>query len=400
MKKSSHLFLLTVLLVSTSSLFAQYPITLVQPENCLNNKGSITIGGFTAAHIYSVVYNKDSSAQPAITLTANAANQIVITGLTEGLYSNMSVTGVVPAAAAININGSIVLEDKCIARQKFKFIGAAYANFTGVQADDPTGFAQFYARLSVPVFKIDGIPDNATKKRFIPLRNIYFQLMYGNTDKFKLYSFDSMQNRFLNRVDLLAHNYFSGSLGINALTIIVPRRWSPNTGDLIHLYLDGISALTITKVYDTLQKSDPATNKDYNVKTALYGFSAKAAFQEGRWRMELAFRRFWLYPMTNMFNNQLNSQRENINEIYLPDNSDKKFLASRKKSSGYCNLEALFVYNTGSKPTKDDSNIFLRYSYTSNMPSASSERFANTYFQFQLGYSQDITKIFSKKGAD
>ena len=50
-----------------------------------------------------------------------------------------------------------------------------------------------------------------------------------------------------------------------------------------------------------------------------------------------------------------------------------------------------------SKKEEDNSNIFLHYAYTSNFASKKSTNFYNNYFQFQLGYSMDITKIFKSK---
>ena len=84
-----------------------------------------------------------------------------------------------------------------------------------------------------------------------------------------------------------------------------------------------------------------------------------------------------------------------MRDIYLEQNLNKSFIAKTKQVSKYIGFEAVVLYNTAADPTASSSNVFLRYSYTSNYPSINSQRYPNNYFQFQLGYNLDITKIFA-----
>ncbi len=61
------------------------------PTTCGGSNGTITLTGLVASSSYSVNYDKDGVPQTA-TIVANGSGNVVITGLTEGVYSNITVT--------------------------------------------------------------------------------------------------------------------------------------------------------------------------------------------------------------------------------------------------------------------------------------------------------------------
>ncbi len=79
------------------------PITLIDPTppvitatftnttTCSGAQGTITISGLTNAITYTVNYTKNTIAQPPLSLTANSSGNVTITGLTAGVYNNISV---------------------------------------------------------------------------------------------------------------------------------------------------------------------------------------------------------------------------------------------------------------------------------------------------------------------
>lgn len=383
-----------ILIFSFANLVGLNPVTITQPARCKSTPGSITIGGLTANANYTVIYNIDSAVQPAVLINATAGGNLTINNLEAGIYTGIILTPVA-GGNAVNISQEIKLIDQCLAIQSVKFLATGYSNFVGVKDDNPTGFAQVYARLSIPIHRSYGIPKDASYiERLILFRNVFLQLTYGNTDKFKLYSFDSSQIRYVNRLDLVAHSYFNANLTFNILTFILPKTFGKHhTEDRMHIYLDAYTSLLLTDVTDSLKKADSA-NKSYNVKTPLYGFNLKGAWREKRWGLELSYKRYWVFPSANAFNTKMNPQSSNITDIFIPENVDRPLVSSEKKVHAYNSIEALVSYNTSSNPDKNESNIFLRYAYNSNSPSIVSSRYSNNYFQFQLGYSLDITQIF------
>jgi hypothetical protein len=62
------------------------------PTTCGGSNGLITLSGLTAASTYSVTYLKNGTSQGPTNITANGAGQVVIAGLTIGIYSNIVVS--------------------------------------------------------------------------------------------------------------------------------------------------------------------------------------------------------------------------------------------------------------------------------------------------------------------
>lgn len=62
------------------------------PTICSGNDGTITLNGLLPGQTYTVNFQKNTVAQPVLTLTANASGTIVMNGLTAGTYSNINCT--------------------------------------------------------------------------------------------------------------------------------------------------------------------------------------------------------------------------------------------------------------------------------------------------------------------
>ncbi|NIG56444.1 hypothetical protein [Chitinophaga sp. Cy-1792] len=378
--------------------------TSTNPTSCGQSDGTITIYRLAISTNYTISYRFNDSITRSIIATTDTNGIIVIRNLPGGVYDDFLVNKTDAPSTFENTDKiKVILENPKIAKQVTKFFGSAYANFTGIQDDDPKGFAQFYARLSQPLNKSDGISCDAKgKKRFIFLRNFTLQMTYGNTDGFKMYTYDTLGNRYVNRLDLLAHAYFNGTFNLNALSFIVPMNWNTNpSGDMAHIYLDFIFGLAVTNVTDTLKASTPATDKLYNIKSNYYGFNLKASFSDAfksNFNIELAYKMLLIAPSTSIVNPNENPQNSNVSSIHYPANSTKSFL--NKGKYPYNQFDVWISYNTGSgsngnqQAAKSNSCIFIKYTLISNWAGASSRHYANNYFQFQIGYILDISKIF------
>lgn len=66
--------------------------TFTNPTTCLGTEGTITISGLINGSTYAVNYTKGSVSQPTLNLTANSFGRVVITGLSAGIYNNITVT--------------------------------------------------------------------------------------------------------------------------------------------------------------------------------------------------------------------------------------------------------------------------------------------------------------------
>jgi large repetitive protein len=78
------------------------------PTACASSTGSITLTGLTAATTYSVRYRKNGGSLITVTLTANAAGEVIINGLTAGTYTDISVS---LGICASNVTGPVILTD-------------------------------------------------------------------------------------------------------------------------------------------------------------------------------------------------------------------------------------------------------------------------------------------------
>jgi hypothetical protein len=377
--------------------------TFTHPTDKDAENGTISIHGLKAGTTYQVAYKRNDTAVTAISLATDLNGTLVIRDLRKATYTDFSFQD---GANSQIIKTTIKLAGTGIAVQTTKFFGAAYANFTGIQDDDPSGYAQFYARLSQPLNHASGISYKAGFwRRFLFARNFILQLTYGNTDNFKLYTYDTLGSRYANRLDLFSHSYFNGNLSLNLLTFVVPKNWKKNEGDMAHIYLDFFSSLAITNVIDTLKKNDPATSKSFNVKSNVFGLNLKAAFSNAfdtRFNIEVASRVLWLSPSSGSINSKLNPQQSDIPDLSNTLNTSKSLVA--ENNFPYAQFDVLVQYLTGNNAvtttsnqdnnTISNSNIFLKYSYTTNTAKGFGKRYPNNYFQFQIGYALDISKLF------
>ncbi len=371
--------------VAASGTGLQYQWYVHQPRS---THGFVTIAALGAA--FGATYTGDTGPQ----FTIFDADMNTMDGYVFYCLVTEPAGGGVPVTSTAQSN-NVTLSVTGIASQSTKFYGAAYANFTGIQDDNPSGYAQVHVRLSQPLNTIRGIDyDASNRERFIGLRNFLFQLTYANTDNFKLYSFEKWEQHYVNRLDLLAHAYFNGNLGLNLFTYVMPKEWAgKHKGDLGHIYFDVMTSLLLTDVYDTLH------SRQYNVKTNLWGLNAKAILQDvgaSRFTIEAGGKLMWLFPSSNSVNSNLSPQISNVGDLDL--NPSLNLEIQNKNVIPYFEFGAVVEYATGkvkeSAEAKDNSHIFIRYSYTSNYIKNTAPNFRNNYFQFQIGYVFDISKFF------
>lgn len=83
-------------------------LSSTNPSSCFGNEGSITIGGLVPGATYQLSYTDDGVNVGPLTLTANAAGQLIITGLNKGFYANFSL---VINGCTTNLFTGIILSD-------------------------------------------------------------------------------------------------------------------------------------------------------------------------------------------------------------------------------------------------------------------------------------------------
>jgi len=353
--------------------------------------GSITIHGLSSKKTYRVQYNVDGEPQPDTIFNTNNNTEITISKLGSGVYDNITLLD----GSNQNQLAEIISLGR-IGVQNTQFSGAVYTNFTGVADDDPTDFTQYYAMLSQPLRKIYGIKPTE-KNRLISLRNLFFQITYANTDKFKLYSFDSLNSKYVNRLDLFAHAYLKATMSLNLLTYLFPQRRKPIYGDHSHLYLDGSLGFLSTNVADTLTRDPSVSSTSQSVHSLQFGWDAAIKFEKifnTNFQIQAGFKMFWIFTHTGTFNPLLNAQSINVTDRNNAQNSTKSI--ERKKNYPYYAMDVLISYNISSEPAKNTSNVFLHYFSTSNLAKAFGNNYPNYYFQLQLGVALEVTKIFPK----
>jgi gliding motility-associated-like protein len=82
------------------------------PTTCGGSQGTITLDGLNNSVNYSVTYTKTpGGAQGPFTISSNGSGQLVITGLTAGLYSNFVVTLVSTSCPSAPVAGPVTLTD-------------------------------------------------------------------------------------------------------------------------------------------------------------------------------------------------------------------------------------------------------------------------------------------------
>jgi gliding motility-associated-like protein len=66
--------------------------TFSDPTTCGGSNGTITLTGLVAGSTYTVNYDKNGVPATPVNITANGSGNVIITGLTQGVYSNITVT--------------------------------------------------------------------------------------------------------------------------------------------------------------------------------------------------------------------------------------------------------------------------------------------------------------------
>jgi len=82
-------------------------ITFTNPTTCLGNEGTITLAGLLAGVSYQLTYQHNGN-PISLTLVANSSGDIIITGLTSGVYANFQVSSF---TCLSNIAGPVTLSD-------------------------------------------------------------------------------------------------------------------------------------------------------------------------------------------------------------------------------------------------------------------------------------------------
>lgn len=398
------LFLFAFVFDSNSQTFTA---TGKNPTDITVNDGQILLRGLASNTSYTVTYRRNDTLMAAASYTSDINGVILIAGLREAVYSAFSVAHTAAGVTNTqNLVTSIKLEPDAIATQATKFFGAVYGNFTGIKDDTPESFWQVHARLSQPLRRLKGISNSAThRQRLIFARNFLAQLSYSNTSNFKTYTYDTLNDRYTNPMDLLAHAYFNGTLGLNVFTYIVPK-FPGRKGDLGHIYFDLFTSYVVSNVTDSLTKDDPASNKTYSVKSYLLGGNLKASFVGSQWNIETSCKGFVTFPWSSAVNATLGPLTSDVRNISLAQNTDRKSFRSGNRF--YTQFELHVQYNTGNLPegsggkeskTSNNSNIFLRFTSTTNWAGLGSKFYPNNYWQIQLGYALDITRLFNGQAA-
>jgi gliding motility-associated-like protein len=82
--------------------------SFTNPTGCNGTNGSITLSGLTTNATYIVNYTKNGTAQPGVTLTSSATGTVVLSNLSAGTYTNITVT---INGCVSNIISQVILTD-------------------------------------------------------------------------------------------------------------------------------------------------------------------------------------------------------------------------------------------------------------------------------------------------
>lgn len=222
------------------------------------------------------------------------------------------------------------------------------------------------------------------KKKFIWFRNGMFQITYGNTDKYKMYAYDTLNTRYVNKLDLYAHSYLNATGTFNILTYILGENWKAHYRDMTHIYPDFITSLLVTNVTDTTAKNNTCLKKTINVKSNTYGVALNAKFNnafDSKFTIKAGWKLFWIIPSSSSVSGNLNPHNTNIPDIHSCQNSTKTFDLGR--NFPYLTFDVLMQYNT-SKKEDNNLNIFFHYAFTSIYANKKIQHFTITIFNFKL----------------
>lgn len=274
---------------------------------------------------------------------------------------------------------------KMIATQDSLEIDAAlFNNINSVPDNDPPGFSQYYISGSIPLRKIQGIPDTTRGfwKNMIVLRNLYITPTL-NASKLNYVPLDSMNKDYhANRLDLLQYAYFKVPINFNLATYI----YHCDSLDYYHVYLDFFAEWIFTK--DTISSSGLSniiTSIVYG--PSIYYKSEKALSKDFTFEAGLSI--FKIAPITNSINTDLAVQNRNLSSTVLLSNASKKLTA---ENDWFYSTEAFVIYWI----TKTTS-AYLHFNYTGTSPFTCN--YSNNYFQIQLGFSLNVTSILKNIGS-
>lgn len=282
----------------------------------------------------------------------------------------------------------------------FTLLGALYNNMPYIKDDNPPGFTQTYLRLSfLRNCRKEYEPYKSRAMTPYLLRNFFGQVLYSaNVPDIKPYygykdGDSSKLMGYVNRLDLYQYANLHLTLMQNLITFVSNDRnyWKTT------IYIDGLAELNRTNVSDTIN------DETRNVNSWLLGASTKARFKglrENKLFRNIAIEPygqiFWINPLTNSFNYELNVQQANQSDMIKPENTGKLLTVPQQL---YKKVGIVFMYSLQQKQkdeqVEDENSVFLHLAYTSNFYSSSNYYF-NSYFQAQLGLRINISTLIGK----
>ena len=297
----------------------------------------------------------------------------------------------------LRISGNISRVDN---NNRFSLTGAFYSSISGLKDDNSASLTQFYLRANI-YRKTEGVDINATCKRWVWLRNFFLQVTYttnadniiyfNTSDSARVKSFthqDTALFRSVNRLDLVKN----ATVNINFMTPILTylyRSHKPHYGDMAHIYLDPFAALLITNVNGFKDTTTPIRvfSMQYGINLGIR--SEDLRLFKNQLFIEVQTKMFWLDVLSDRVNPNLNYQQGSVSD-YIKNKSKK--LTTNANLPMY-NLDGLLMYNTSQS---SNSNVFLHFSFFTNLLGGSSIYVYNNYWQLQGGYSLDINALFAK----
>jgi hypothetical protein len=164
-----------------------------------------------------------------------------------------------------------------------------------------------------------------------------------------------------------------------------------------HIYLDAIAGYSRTTLFDSL------TSAKETAGSWLFGANLKVRFRNYTraakpFAVEVYAQTFWINPVNNWANYDLNSQYHMREQRKLSNNKDKAFTIGQ---APYHKLGVLGIYEIGEHASdnndKKGNEVFISLGYTTNL-SGKREVFYSNYFQAQVGLSINISDLL-KGGA-
>jgi hypothetical protein len=256
-------------------------------------------------------------------------------------------------------------------KEILKFRGMLFSDFVGLNDDQPNGLIQanFYFSYERPY-------DTKIYPKLVPLWNIVlldFTFSKIENDKYELpvrYVSNDSTKGYLNRLDLYQYSNMKALSKINLATFIYPKYFK--------VHFDLIGAFYRTAINDSLKLSNIE-----NLMSVAVGINAKLRTEMDP-KTKLSAELSYSYLLPNLFSN---TYKEIGGQQYFehPGQIPQDFVD--EELSGI-NIIDLIIRHKG-----DNAEKFLRISFCGNYFNKK-ENTPNIFYQFQLGLSLDLFKLF------